>query len=285
MRGGPARVAAVDWSGAEAESSQRRHIWVADLWPERRGQPLTLEAGRTREDIVLWLIESAAQTPNLVVGLDFAFSYPEWFVRGECGCGKVADFWEVAATEGESWMRGAKSWFWGRPGVKKPREFALQPERGFRRTDREPIPGIRRTQPKSPFQVGGAGAVGTGSLRGFPMLLALRRAGFRIWPFDAPALPHAPLVMEIYPRFFTGDCTKSSSAARAQELQRRMQRAEDEPWLREDLLAKASGSEDAFDALLSALGLWRNRGEFAHLTQAAEGDERLEGRIWLPQEP
>ncbi len=279
----PERVIAVDWSGTESRSGQRRHIWTADLWPARAAQPLTLESGRTRDEVAAWLTRASAQTPNLVIGLDFAFSYPAWFVREECGCGDITDFWEIAATEGELWMRGAKPWFWGRPGVKKPRALTLQPERGFRRTDREPVPGIRRSQPKSPFQIGGAGAVGTGSLRGFPILLALRQAGFRIWPFDTPALPHAPLVMEIYPRFFTGDCTKSSAAARAREMQERLQREEDKRWLREDLLADAVGSEDAFDALLSVLGLWRHREDFADLKQAPEGDERLEGRIWLPQ--
>jgi len=283
MRREPARMIAVDWSGAEATSGQKWHIWGADLWPKRQKRPLTLQAGRTREETAQWLMDAAVETPNLVVGLDFAFSFPAWFVREECGCSSAADFWSVAATEGESWMRGAKPWFWGRPGVKKPGAFVERPERGFRRTDRAPLAGIRRTQPKSPFQVGGAGAVGTGTLRGIPVLQVLRRAGFRIWPFDVPALPDAPLVVEIYPRVFTGDCTKSSAAERSRKLKELMQDEACREWLREDLLAEAAASEDAFDALLSALGMWRHREQFAHLTQAAEGDERLEGRIWVPQ--
>lgn len=283
VRRAPARVIAVDWSGAEAKSGQKRHIRVADVWPERDERRLILEAGRTREETAQWLMEAAAEIPNLVVGLDFAFSYPAWFVREECGCGSAAEFWDRAAREGEAWMRGAKPWFWGRPGVKKPREFVERPERGFRRTDRERLPGNLRTQPKSPFQVGGAGAVGTGTLRGIPVLQALRRAGFRIWPFEAPALPDVPLAVEIYPRIFAGNCTKSSAAERSRELKRLMQDKGCREWLREDLLAEAAASEDAFDALLSALGMWRHREQFAHLAQAAEGDERLEGRIWMPQ--
>jgi hypothetical protein len=47
------------------------------------------------------------------------------------------------------------------------------------------------------FQIGGAGAVGTDSVRGTPHLLTLAKAGFSIWPFDPP---HHLMVIEIYPR-------------------------------------------------------------------------------------
>ena len=41
---------------------------------------------------------------------------------------------------------------------------------------------LTSVRPKSTFQIGGAGAVGTGSLRGMPHLLTLREAGCAVWP-------------------------------------------------------------------------------------------------------
>lgn len=81
----------------------------------------------------------------------------------------------------------------------------------LRRTDRE-APAIGGIRPKSVFQIGGAGAVGTGSLRGMPILKRLRDAGFAVWPFDAPRWP---CVVEIYPRLLTGAVNKGSAGARA----------------------------------------------------------------------
>ena len=68
---------------------------------------------------------------------------------------------------------------------------------------------------KSTFQIGGAGSVGTGSLRGMPHLRRLRQAGFSIWPFHS-ASPWT--VMEIYPRLLTGPVHKSSHEHRARYL-------------------------------------------------------------------
>ena len=45
---------------------------------------------------------------------------------------------------------------------------------------------VRGIAPKSVFQIGGAGSVGTASLRGMPVLQRLREAGFAVWPFDRP---------------------------------------------------------------------------------------------------
>jgi hypothetical protein len=71
----------------------------------------------------------------------------------------------------------------------------------FRRTEREVrVPG---TQPKSVFQLVGAGQVGRGSLYGMQALHRLTGAGFRIWPFDPPALP---LAVEIYPGSSPAQC-------------------------------------------------------------------------------
>jgi hypothetical protein len=129
-------------------------------------------------------------------------------------------------------------------------------------------------RPKSTFQVGGAGSVGSGSIRGFPMLARLRAAGFRIWPFHDD--PRVPVAVEIYPRLFTGDVVKSRADARAAYL------AEHMPELREEFRFDATASEDAFDALVSAYRMARHARGLASLPMLDDGRARLEGQVWQP---
>src|SRR5688572_2860177 len=94
-----------------------------------------------------------------------------------------------------------------------------------RHTDYQPL---RRTETNvnvnfggrafSTFQIGGAGAVGTGSLRGMPFLQVLLAAGWSIWPFMTTRLPMA---IEIYPRLLTGDVRKSCTRCRKLYLNER----------------------------------------------------------------
>ena len=126
---------------------------------------------------------------------------------------------------------------------------------------------------KSVFQIGGAGAVGTGSLRGMPFLSRLSSAGFAIWPFDAPRFP---LALEIYPRHFTPGVSKSRHAARELFLQNHW------PTIPRDFARTASASEDAFDALVSALSMDAHAAEFDVLDGHEDDLFRLEGRIWAP---
>src|SRR5579864_2028450 len=77
------RVVAVDWSGDQGPG-QRRKIW-AGIWTASTGK-VALESGRSRVELVEWLVEMAEETPRMVVGFDFSFSYPAWFLR-ELGVG------------------------------------------------------------------------------------------------------------------------------------------------------------------------------------------------------
>jgi hypothetical protein len=176
------RFIAVDWSGRTANAGAA--IWLAEV---RAGSVMRLEGGRDREKLVNHLIEEAEADGELVVGLDFAFSFPAWFV-GSVGAGSAIELWEVVNREGESWLTNPDA-----PFTRTSRPFH---ERWFRRTELE----LRRLRyrPKPVFQVGGIGQVGTGSLRGMPFLLRLRER-FAIWPFDEPRLP---LIVEIYPRLY-----------------------------------------------------------------------------------
>ena len=175
------RAVAVDWSGARA--GERRRIWLAEAV---EGRIVRIECGRSREEVVAHLLEEAARDPDLVVGLDFAFSLPEWFLRAS-GVDEVAGAWELVAREGETWLADPQPPFW---------RTRKAPGDGFRRTELE-----CGGRPKSVFQLVGAGQVGTGSLRGMPFLPKLREH-FAIWPFDEPRLP---LLVEIYPSLYSGE--------------------------------------------------------------------------------
>jgi hypothetical protein len=132
------------------------------------------------------------------------------------------------------------------------------------------------------FQMGGAGAVGTASLRGMPGLLRLREAGFRIWPFDSPELRRAPMVVEIYTRLMTGAVTKSSEAARTAYLVKKRRENGLYAGISRRVFAKARGSEDAFDALVTAMVMVEHRAEFAALRRTEDEVFRMEGQTWVP---
>ena len=185
------RAIALDWSGAR--TGERRAIWLAEA---AGGRLVRLEGGRSREEVVAHLLEEAARDHELVAGLDFAFSLPQWFL-GERGVDDVAGAWELVAREGEAWLAKPQPPFWRKEKA---------PGDGFRRTELE-----CGGRPKSVFQLVGAGQVGTGSLRGMPFLPRLRER-FAIWPFDEPRLP---LLVEIYPRLYLdGDGAHPNEHAR-----------------------------------------------------------------------
>jgi hypothetical protein len=135
--------------------------------------------------------------------------------------------------------------------------------------------------PKSVFQIGGAGAVGTASLRGMAGLLRLREAGFRVWPYDARSVKE-PLVVEIYTRLMTGAVTKSSEVARTAYLAKKRRESPLYAELSRAVMTKARGSEDAFDALVTALVMVEHRAEFARLRKTEDEVFRMEGRTWVP---
>jgi hypothetical protein len=291
------RVVGIDWSGRVDAAGQRRHIW-AGIWTA--GRPVRLEAGRTRDEVAEWLIELAGETPRMVVGFDFCFGFPAWFVRGEHKAASAPEFWELVEREkhAERWLAhaGEDARFWGKPH-KRPEEFSgEQLHRMLRATDidcklvalipeaerRERVKGIT---PKSVFQVGGAGSVGTASLRGFGVLLRLREAGFRIWPFDKPALAlkkPQPLVVEMYTRLMTGPVKKSNAAARKLYLAKKRKESAEYARLSRTVMRRALDGEDAFDALVSTMGMAERRAEFATLPKPRDPLHAVEGWTWAP---
>ena len=102
------RVIAIDWSGAIAGA--RRKIWLAEV---SMGSLVRLESGRDRDAVAEHLIAEAARDSRFVVGLDFAFSLPAWFLERRSLASAHA-LWALADREAEAWLAGSEPSFWGR---------------------------------------------------------------------------------------------------------------------------------------------------------------------------
>ncbi len=262
----PVRMFAIDWSGAVRGA--RKKIWLAEVVD---GRLVCLKNGRSRNQVADYLEAEAERDPNMVVGFDFAFSLPAWFLEERC-LQNARELWDLADLEAEDWLAGCEPPFWGRKGKKRP-VFGSECDH-YRITERK-VQYETCFGPKSVFQINGAGAVGTGSLRGTPVLrrLSKSKAGFSVWPFDAVKLP---LVVEIYPRILTGAVNKSSIYERTKHL------ATYGDALCDEMRERAASNEDAFDAAVSALVMSRHLEDFVDLTVSADHRTRLEGEIWHP---
>ena len=100
-----------------------------------------------------------------------------------------------------------------------------------------------------------------------------------MWPFDRPA-PGAPLVVEMYSRLNTGPVHKSNPEKRKAYLRRK--RDDDPAWAQVGAVAfkAARESEDAFDALASAVVMAERRGTFYTLPEPRDPNATLEGWTW-----
>jgi hypothetical protein len=253
------RVIAVDWSGDQ--SGGAKQIWLAEA---QDGRVIELRPGRTRDQLVGYLIGEGLKNPNMVVGFDFAFSLPAWFVEGQ-GATDGPGFWSVVAEKGEEWLRDCPRPFYGKFGKPMPGNVEL-----FRRTERD-IKEAGGPSPSSVFLLAGSKQVGTGSIRGMPQLARLREAGWHVWPFDPPKFP---LVIEIFPRLFMGKVTKKNPDACIGFLGSRF------PDLDLSTATLAAANDDAFDATVSALLMAEHADDFQELSWPFDAIDALEGRIW-----
>jgi hypothetical protein len=254
-------IVAIDWSGAARGAAD--HIWLAHV---REGALVDLRSGRTRSEVVADLIALRGEcSQGLVVGLDFSFSFPGWFMR-ERGYTSPALLWQAARHHGEVWLADCAPPFWGRPGRRRPDLPAHLRQAEMAAA----VGGIRA---KSVFQIGGAGSVGTGTLRGMPYLPDLSDAGFSIWPFDPPS---PSTVLEIYPRLLTGPVNKGRREHRSRYLT-------DCRWsIAPSFTASIVGSDDAFDAAISALVMNDHAADLGSLCPTTDPVRRLEGDVWRP---
>ncbi len=266
-------VIAVDWSGAADDRGE--NVWLAHCVD---GELVELRNGWRRAEIVDRVTTLASSYPDSVVGLDFSFGFPGWFAA-EHGWSTAVDMWADVRDSGEKWLRCCPQPFWGRPGHRR------GPEEQFRVTERE-VAQRWSVRPSSTFQIGGAGSVGTGSIRGMPHLLSLAEAGCAIWPFTATsALPMpAATVVEMYPRLFTGPVVKRRRSPRELVLAT-LPSPGGTHIAHERLLELAAISEDAFDAAVSAIRMhaYLSVG-LGNLVTSPPAPVccRIEGAIWEP---
>lgn len=258
----PKTCVAVDWSGSKDPAQARKKIWLARV---EGGKLVELSAGRTRHDVTEYLIELTRKDERLVVGLDFCFSFPRWFLE-EHELSSPPEAWKLARDRSPEWLRrplDPAGFFYTR---------GSGPSQGrYRETER--AMGDAGFPPESIFKCVGAKQVGPGSVRGMPHLLELQQAGFSIWPFDEPELP---LVVEIYPAcLYPKTVTKSRREARRSHLDASY------PEVCPSCRSAMAGNDDAFDAGVSALVMWEQRPAFTRL-EKARGTRALEGEIWRP---
>jgi hypothetical protein len=259
------RVLAVDWSG-DARGARHR-IRVAEARP---GRLLEVRGGLDREGIGDLLHALRRGPGTAVVGMDFSFGLAAWFAR-EHGCATLPQVWDLAGADGERWLAESPPPFWGRAGTRKPADDPARPL--FRATEDDARAcGLR---PLSTFQIGGAGAVGTGSVRGMALLAAWRSAGIGVWPLDPAPASSGVLLVEVYPRAMTGPVVKSSPEARRAHVAA-------DPRIPAELREAATATEDAFDAAFAALGMAEHVDELAGLRPLTDPVPLLEGALWLP---
>lgn len=230
---------AVDWSASSKPKSGKDSIWscVAD----ERAEPLRTTNHRTRRAAEAWLLDylnvAVRAGRRVLVGLDFPYGYPAGFaaaleLEGEPWRAvwnylesqivyvgnNVNNRFEVAARINRQLGRHAPFWGWGRPehlmlqSLPLRKEVAYHaPELGGLSEWRQAGQQLRRlkTQPQSVWKLAGAGAVGSQSLVGIPVVARLRdhealHDVSRVWPFEVhvPELPAgSPAVLhaEIWP--------------------------------------------------------------------------------------
>ena len=262
---------AVDWSGGN-EEGQLERIWVAIVQSDSL---VRLKNGMTRNEVIAWLENKIRSRGPLVIGFDFAFSFPKWYLTC-CNLDSASKLWCLATNKGDKWLNDKPFPFWGGKGHPKPKTLRRNRDLEFRQTDRD----HRCSNPKSVFNVHGGGTVGPGTIRGMPALARLQNAGAAIWPFDAPK-PDGPNVIEIYPRVFYGTEVTNNKKVSGRDSRKhyldRHYAGLGRHW--RDIMI---GSGDAFDAGVSALVMSSHAAELQNLKCATQEPKSVEGEIWSP---
>lgn len=273
----PAPVLCADWSGvprrrAVVEALPRRGGWrIAPCPPPAEGWSLRALLARAEA-----LRAATGRAP--LVGVDAALGIPRALARA----GGFAGFREALTllAEGEGLRReaqDARRWSPATPF------FRVPPGRGALRRFEEAAggrTGLRRqielrTAAKPAFVLSGIpGAVGSATRALWTELAGAARGDVALWPFDgglaALSRGRAPVLAEVYPRAAYALATVEALPARPRALAKTkapvraqaLRALETAAWVRRHRVAladpgAAAGSEDVFDALLTAAALVR----------------------------
>ncbi|KPQ04750.1 MAG: molybdopterin molybdotransferase [Rhodobacteraceae bacterium HLUCCA12] len=256
------RIAILDWSAASSPKRGKDSIWLGLAGPDGvRAENLPTRSAA--EDRLRTLIQAALDAgERLLIGADFAFGYPAGFAAHLTGRAQSLAVWEwlagaiaddaqnrsnrLAVAAGINRRFPGAGPFWFNPTrldlPDLPRRASACQGHGdlaeFRATDR----AARGAQ--SVWKLGGAGAVGSQTLTGLPVLWRLR-GGFAgqvaVWPFE-PVETSPVVLAEVFPSVLSAQV---ESVMSAQPMVR------DEAQVR--LLAETLWHVQATDAGLAAL--------------------------------
>ncbi|RUS58922.1 molybdopterin molybdenumtransferase MoeA [Pseudorhodobacter sp. E13] len=204
------RVIVVDWSAAGKPTTQKDSIWIACATPQgtQAENIATRHAAEAR--LATHIAEALGSGARLLLACDFAFGAPRGLAERLTGSPKALALWDWLAAritdtpqngtnyraiaaemnrhfpgEGPFWGNGQKLETADLPRTKPALPKGISP---FRRA--ETAGHENGLQPKTLWQLAGAGAVGAQSLTGIPMLHRLRAAHpgvVAVWPLE----PHA----------------------------------------------------------------------------------------------
>lgn len=222
------RFVVVDWSANSVPKRGRDSIWIAVH--DRDGE-LSVTNPATRASAEAFLVEllDDESSPSTLIGVDFSLGYPAG-TAGALGLGGVAwsAMWElladqvrddrrntnnrfVVAAELNRRLTGRASPFWGCPpaassatlaSTKPPGPDVVPPWRAV-----EEVLRRQGHRPFSSWQLLGAGAVGSQSLLGIPMIRRLHGRfadRVQVWPFTTGLEPPevadgSVVVVEVWP--------------------------------------------------------------------------------------
>jgi len=171
-----------------------------------------------------------------------------------------------------------------RPPFYRTGGFGLDtPFQAYRHTER-----ACASRPETVFHDVGPKQVAKAAVRGMQALGRLRSqsgADVRFWPFDGPADADCSAVVEIFPRVFLdemGRPSKNDRAARGRTVDDMIRRG---LCSSDTQRSDAIESDDAFDALASAFGMWQRetggQGCSSYPAQIySDPAVRIEGWIW-----
>ena len=233
------RVAILDWSAAGVPKTGKDSIWIGVT--DARGTTSQNIATRAKaEAAVLALAQDAIHSgERLLIGADLNFGAPAGLAKRLTGKPEAMALWgwldqritdddrnrsnyrEVAAEMngrlpggGPFWGNGSKAEIGGLPRTKP----AL-PNWLFEHRLCDQLSKAAGLQPKTLWQLAGAGAVGAQSLLGMPMLQRLRAAlgdDCAVWPFE-PIEGKAVVIAEIYAAFIGPDVRAAEARGKVRD--------------------------------------------------------------------
>ncbi|MFN4157615.1 MAG: molybdopterin-binding protein [Gemmobacter sp.] len=232
------RVAVLDWSAAKGPRRGKDSIWLGVAG----SAGVSTENLPTRTAAEARLRELAAEG-RLLLGVDFALGYPAGFARRLTGQDSALALWDWLALRvrelpadgsnyrdiaaeanrafpghGPFWGNGERGETIGLPRTRPDLPPGLMAARATERAAR-----AGGANPKSVWQLAGAGAVGAQALTGIPVLQRLRGAypdQVAVWPFQDCAEARV-VIAEIYPSLLA-DAVRADAGAVPDEVQVRL---------------------------------------------------------------